>query len=50
MREVFKNQHGQYWISAMEAKYEGKGKEFSREDFDQFLGTYTVGSTSRVRV
>jgi hypothetical protein len=42
MREVFKNQHGQYWISALEAKYEAKGKPFGREEFDQFLGEYAV--------
>ncbi|KAG0646936.1 hypothetical protein D0Z07_6471 [Hyphodiscus hymeniophilus] len=40
MREVFKNQHGQYWISALEAKYEKKDKPFGREEFDQFLGDY----------
>ena len=28
MREVFKNGHGQRWISALEAKFEGKGKPF----------------------
>jgi hypothetical protein len=42
MREVFKNQHGPYWISALEAKYEGKGKPFGREEFDKFLGEYMV--------
>ena len=42
MREVFKNQHGAYWISALEAKYEGKGKPFGREDFENFLGNYAV--------
>ena len=42
MREVFKNQHGKYWIAALEAKYEGKGKQYGREEFDQFLGGYMV--------
>ena len=42
MREVFKNQHGQYWISALEAKYEKKGKPFGRAEFDELLGNYAV--------
>ena len=25
------------WIEAFEAKFEGKGKEFTREDWDQLL-------------
>jgi hypothetical protein len=42
MREVFKNEHGPYWIAALEAKYKGEGKPFGREEFDGFLGNYMV--------
>jgi len=42
MRDVFKNQHGGLWISALEAKFENKGKLFGRKEFDKFLGNYSV--------
>lgn len=48
MREVFKNHHGQYWISALEAKYEGKGKQFRREEFEEFLGNYMACLASQI--
>ncbi len=50
MREVFKNNHGSFWISALEAKYEGKGKEFGREDFDKFLGDYSASSDALMTI
>lgn len=37
MREVRKNDHEKYWIAALEAKFEGRGKQFGRTDFDEFL-------------
>ncbi|TVY33801.1 hypothetical protein LSUB1_G006800 [Lachnellula subtilissima] len=40
MREVGKNQHQAKWIEALEAKFEGKGKPFGREEFDSFLSGY----------
>ncbi|KAL1970514.1 hypothetical protein VTN77DRAFT_4158 [Rasamsonia byssochlamydoides] len=41
MREVFtKEGHDQHWLSAMEAKYEGKGKPYGRAEFDAFIGDY----------
>jgi hypothetical protein len=42
MRDVGKRQHQRYWISALEAKYEGKGQEFGREEFLSFLSEYSV--------
>ena len=46
MREVGKNQHQTKWIEALEAKFEGKGKQFGREEFDSFLSGYSVCSTT----
>jgi Sulfotransferase domain len=46
MREVGRNKHQRYWILALEAKYEGKGKEFGREEFDELLGDYAVSQNS----
>lgn len=48
MREVFKNQHGSYWISALEAKYEGKGKPFERAEFDEVFGNYMVSTMPHI--
>lgn len=42
MREVGKNQHQRFWIEGLEAKFEGKGKPFGREEFDSFLSSYDV--------
>ena len=33
------------WIEAIEAKFEGKGKPFEREDWDQLLGHCMVSPT-----
>jgi hypothetical protein len=42
MREVHKNGHAKYWLPLLEYKFEGKGKAFGLEDFDEFLGGYSV--------
>lgn len=42
MREVFKNQHQALWVQALEAKFEGKGHTWQREDFEQILAGYQV--------
>lgn len=42
MREVGKNKHQQQWVAALEAKFEGKGKPFGREEFDALLGGCSV--------
>lgn len=42
MKEVRKNRHQDGWIAALEAKFEGKGKVFGREDWDELLGCYSV--------
>ncbi|KAK7701073.1 hypothetical protein SLS57_011878 [Botryosphaeria dothidea] len=41
MREVGKNKHQQQWVAALEAKFEGKGKPFGREEFDALLSGYS---------
>jgi hypothetical protein len=46
MREVSKNEHGKYWITALEAKYQDKGKPFGRDEFDDFLGDFAVSMSS----
>ncbi|KAI1378238.1 hypothetical protein F4677DRAFT_412588 [Hypoxylon crocopeplum] len=40
MREVGKNHHQALWIEALDAKFEGRGKPFDREKFDQILRNY----------
>jgi hypothetical protein len=42
MREVHKNGPAKYWLPLLEYKFEGKGKAFGLEDFDEFLGGYSV--------
>jgi hypothetical protein len=39
---VHKNGHAKYWLPLLEYKFEGKGKAFGLEDFDEFLGGYSV--------
>jgi hypothetical protein len=34
------------WWKALQAKYEGKGKEFGRKEFDQLLGHCQVSTAS----
>jgi hypothetical protein len=44
MASVFRTPgHASKWEAALKAKYEGKGSEFGREEFDTFLGDYDVG-------
>lgn len=42
MREVGRNQHQGRWIEALEAKFEGKGTPYGREQFDEILGDFEV--------
>lgn len=42
MREVAKNGHQKYWIQALEAKYDRKGKEYGKKEFDEFLRDFQV--------
>jgi len=42
MREVRKNGHTAMWIAALEAKFEGKGKEFGKEEWDTLMGGFGV--------
>ncbi|KAH8902140.1 hypothetical protein BR93DRAFT_887972 [Coniochaeta sp. PMI_546] len=40
MREVGKNKHQALWIEAIEAKFEGVGKPWQREDFEKILAGF----------
>jgi hypothetical protein len=42
MREVYKNGHGPNWMAALNAKFRGEGKPYGREEYDAFLGDYSV--------
>lgn len=42
MREVGKNKHQAAWAEAMDAKFEGKGEPYGREQFDKILGDFEV--------
>jgi hypothetical protein len=42
MREVAKNNHQLLWIEAMDAKFEGAGKPWGREDFERILAGFEV--------
>lgn len=42
MREVGKNKHQAAWAEAMDAKFEGKGDPYGREQFDKILGDFEV--------
>lgn len=37
------------WIEAFEAKFEGKGKSFVKDDWDQLLGHYMVSLVINLR-
>lgn len=47
MREVAKNEHQPLWVRAIEAKEQGKGHAWQREDFEQILAGFQVGSNVR---
>jgi len=42
MREVANNKHQNLWIEAIEAKFEGAGASWKREDFDRTLAGFEV--------
>ena len=42
MREVFTRNDADLWVAALEAKYEGKGAEWGREEWDRLLGDCMV--------
>ena len=39
---MYNNPPGKYWLNCVEAKYEGKGKVYGREEFDEGLGDYAA--------
>jgi hypothetical protein len=47
MREVAKNKHQGLWIEALEAKFEGKGTAWQREDFQKIFAGFEVRTTRR---
>ncbi len=42
MREVANNKHQDLWVEAIDAKFEGKGRVWGRQEFDQILAGYEV--------
>jgi hypothetical protein len=42
MREVGQNKHQSQWIAALEAKFEGKGQPWGREEFDDIFKGFDV--------
>jgi len=42
MREVGKNNHQALWTDAIESKFEGNGKPWRRDEFEQILSGYEV--------
>lgn len=42
MREVGKNKHQSLWVEALEAKFEGKGGTWQRQDFERALTGFEV--------
>lgn len=50
MTSVGPNNHHDKWVAALEAKFESKGAEFTKEDFDELLGDFDVGISSLSQV
>ncbi|KAE9962042.1 hypothetical protein BLS_000904 [Venturia inaequalis] len=44
MTSVGPNNHHDKWVAALEAKFESKGTEFTRQDFDEILGDFDAVS------
>lgn len=42
MREVAKNKHQALWIEAVDAKFEGIGARWKRDDFERILAGFDV--------
>jgi len=43
MREIFERpRNADKWIPALEYKYEGKGTPFTKDQFDDVIGEYSV--------
>jgi len=42
MREVVKNKHQALWIEAVDAKFEGIGARWKRDDFERILAGFDV--------
>lgn len=42
MTTVGPNDHHDKWVAALEAKFEGKGAEFGKEEFDELFRGFDV--------
>ncbi len=42
MRSVFRRQHADLWTAALEAKFEGKGKAYGKEEWEKLFGDCMV--------
>ena len=42
MQEVFERKDFEFWTAALDAKFEGKGKKFSTQEWDHLLGDCMV--------
>lgn len=45
MTTVGPNNHHDKWVAALEAKFEGKGNELTKKEFDELLGSFDVSTT-----
>lgn len=45
MTTVGPNGHHDKWVTALEAKFENKGEEFGKKEFDDLLQNFDVGLT-----
>lgn len=43
MTTVGPNGHHDKWVAALEAKFEGKGAEFGKKEFEELLQNFDVG-------
>lgn len=50
MTSVGPNNHHDKWVSALEAKFENNGTEFTKQDFDELLGDFDVSIPSPSRL
>ena len=45
-RSLENHYQAEMWTEAAEAKFENKGRKWTREDFDQILGDYSVSGSA----
>lgn len=47
MTTVGPNGHHDKWVAALEAKFENKGVEFGKKEFDELLQDFDVGNDTQ---